>query len=114
VFVDVKRCFSLFLAIYEVLFHLRFSGFFFFVLVYGVSTMESSGENFVNFVWNEKSYSSQKKKKLFQMYIYLSLHCILTYLYKLIRRFRVLVSFPTFLSITIRINLPTTMKIKNK
>jgi hypothetical protein len=27
VFVDVKRCFSLFLDIYEVLFHLRFSGF---------------------------------------------------------------------------------------
>jgi hypothetical protein len=27
VFVDVKRCFNLFLAIYEVLFHLRFSDF---------------------------------------------------------------------------------------
>jgi hypothetical protein len=64
--VDVNRCFSLFLAIYEVLFHLKFSGFccrnnttevFFFFFLYGVSTMESSGENFVNFVWNEKSYS---------------------------------------------------------
>jgi hypothetical protein len=31
---------------------------FFFFFLYGVSTMESSGENFVNFVWNEKSYSS--------------------------------------------------------
>jgi hypothetical protein len=26
--------------------------FFFFLLVYGVSNMEASGENFVNFVWN--------------------------------------------------------------
>jgi hypothetical protein len=43
VFVDVKRCFSFFLAIYEILFHLRFSGFF--SLMYGVSNMESSGNS---------------------------------------------------------------------
>jgi hypothetical protein len=30
----------------------------FFFLVYCVSTMKSYGENFVNSVWNEKSYSS--------------------------------------------------------
>jgi hypothetical protein len=66
VFVDVKRCFNLFLAIYEVLFHLRFSDFCccnsiaeFFFFGYCVSTMESYGENFVKFVWNEKSYLSK-------------------------------------------------------
>jgi hypothetical protein len=32
---------------------------FFFFLVYCISAMESYGENFVNFVWNEKSYSAK-------------------------------------------------------
>jgi hypothetical protein len=79
--VDVKRCFSLFLAIYEVLFHLKFSDFcccngtteIFFFFLYGVSTMESFGENFVNFVWNEKSYSSNIYVYIYiYIYIYIS------------------------------------------
>jgi hypothetical protein len=81
--VDVKRCFSLFLAMYEVLFHLKFTGFcccnstaegsfFFFFFLYGVSIMESSGESFVNFVWNEKSYSSN-------IYIYIYIYIYFKY-----------------------------------
>jgi hypothetical protein len=82
VFVDVKRCFSLFLAIYEVLFHLRFSDFcccnntaevffFFFPCVlcfyHGVLWRE-----LCKFVWNEKSYSSLSLSLSIYIYIYIS------------------------------------------